>query len=107
MFNNGNIVKELRSIPMGMNNSLLNCQLMVDATVKILDKYQAVFNWQPECIVFLGGNANVLKHLKKWPERCEKVKMIVLGDHDESVKSQMRGALFYAHNKKKIHISGH
>ena len=107
MFNNGNIVKELRSIPMGINNSLLNCQLMVDATVKILDRYQTVFNWQPDCIVFLGGNSNVLKHLKKWPERCEKVKMIVLGDHDESVKSQMRGALFYAHNKKKIHISGH
>lgn len=92
---------------MSHNNSLVNCALLVDATSKILDKYQKVFSWQPECFIFLGGNANVLKHVKQWPERCLKVRKIILGDHDESVKSQMRGALFYAHNKKRINISGH
>ena len=60
----------------------------------MLLKYKQVFNYQPEIFIILGGNASILKHQGKLLQKNVKTEVVL--KHDESVKMQMRGALFYA-----------
>ena len=97
---NGKTISEnLRSNAMKERDDFENCDLIAESAVKILKKYYDTFTWQPECMVILSGNANVLKHVKSWPNEISHVKMITITDYDESIKCRLRGALFFAKNK--------
>jgi hypothetical protein len=52
----------------------------------------------------MGGNANCLKLQKIWPKEVKNVEIIVKSNHEELVKTQMRGALAYSKNKDKFII---
>ena len=58
-----NITQSLKGSNMSLRDDLTNCRLIKETIVKVLEKYKAVFDWQPEAFVIFGGFANCLKHV--------------------------------------------